>query len=428
MLTSTENELLTRVGKGTPLGEMMRRYWHPIALSEQVAEPDGTPLRTKLLGERFVVFRDTEGKVGVLDEMCMHRGVSLALGRNEEGGLRCVYHGWKFAVDGTILETPNHADCRYRERMKAPAYPVVEQSGLIWTYIGPQENVPPFREFVYDTVPATNRAVNRANVPASWLPLWEGGLDSSHVAILHTNMVRPNWVAKAKAKAEKGEVPPLEAISFDHLAPGFEIEDTWFGYHYCAFRDVPGKPDMLHARLVPAIMPYGRIIPKGTRAGGFCFEVPLDDFETSIIHVSYDLDNAVDGEAMKVMLGYNHKDYNPETYTFEMNWDDRLGQDRASMATNWTGYRGIEVEDIAMSSSVPQDWNRSKEHLVASDVAVVKMRRMVLAAIEEFQRSGKVPAGDIADMVPVRACDTLMPREADWQALASGNRELVPAK
>jgi nitrite reductase/ring-hydroxylating ferredoxin subunit len=154
-----DNDLLMHVGAGTPFGDMLRRYWHPIAMSSQVAEPDGPPLRTKLLGEPFVVFRDTQGRVGVLDEYCMHRGASLALGRNEEGGLRCIYHGWKFDVDGAILETPNHADCRFRENTKAPAYPVREQSGLVWAYIGPKELEPPFRSFEFDTVPEANRVL-----------------------------------------------------------------------------------------------------------------------------------------------------------------------------------------------------------------------------------------------------------------------------
>jgi phthalate 4,5-dioxygenase len=427
MLSHKDSETLTRVGKGTPLGEMMRRYWHPIALSEQVAEPDGTPLRTKLLGERFVVFRDTEGKVGVLDEMCMHRGVSLALGRNEEGGLRCVYHGWKFAVDGTILETPNHADCRYRERMKAPAYPVVEQSGLIWTYIGPVELQPPFRNFEYDIVDPSYRHVTRQNVKANWLPLWEGGLDSSHVAILHTNFIRHSW--KAERAGEEAE-----AASWDSLAPTYELESTYFGYHYCAFREIPGKDGVIrNARLVPAMMPYMRIIPGavGVSAGAehsVAFEVPLDDFETATYIVRYARDHAIDIPMRMEAAQYNGKFFDKKTYDVTLDWSNRLGQDRSRMDRSWTGIDGLGMEDYSMSMSLGDDWDRTKEHLVTSDLAVVRMRKMVLEAVEAVQNGGSPPAVDIADMTGIIGYDRNIAPDDKWQNYAPGHQLAVAAE
>ena len=147
MLTHEENETLCRVGPKTRMGQVMRRYWHPVALSEQLPHPDCAPRRVSLLGERLVAFRDTEGRVGVFNELCMHRGASLALGRVENNGIRCLYHGWKFGVDGTIQETPNHSDGRFRDRLKAPCFPVREEGGLIWAYIGEKKKVPPFRRF-----------------------------------------------------------------------------------------------------------------------------------------------------------------------------------------------------------------------------------------------------------------------------------------
>ena len=149
MLTREDNTLICRVGPGTPMGAVMRRYWHPVCTSAQLPAPDCAPLRVRLLGEDFVAFRDTGGRVGVLDELCMHRGASLALGRVEEGGLRCLYHGWKFSVDGALLETPNHNDPKYRERMKAPAYPVREAGGLVWAYLGPKDREPGFAPYAF---------------------------------------------------------------------------------------------------------------------------------------------------------------------------------------------------------------------------------------------------------------------------------------
>ena len=278
MVTAAQNETLVRVGPGTDMGEYMRRYWHPVATSAQLPAPDCNPLRTKLLGERFVVFRDTNGKVGMLDELCMHRGASLALGRVEEGGITCLYHGWKFAVDGTILETPNNADCRYRERMKAPAYDVVENCGLIWAYIGPAEHKPPFRTFAADQVPAENRYVLRIDIKANYLQLWEGGLDSSHVSILHTNQARTSWGESRGIEADVNKWTPM-----DDPAPVFLAEDTPFGYHYSATRKLPPgrtNDELRNVRVTPAIFPTGRII-RGPVSDFLVWETPADDSSTS---------------------------------------------------------------------------------------------------------------------------------------------------
>ena len=192
------------------MGQVMRRYWHPIAVSEQLPKPDCDPLRVTLLGQNFVAFRDTEGRVGVLNELCMHRGASLALGRTENNGIRCLYHGWKFGVDGTIQETPNHADPRVRERMKAPCYPVREEGGMIWTYIGDKKKVPPFRRFSFMDAKPINRTVICVNVGCNYLQLWEGGVDSSHVGVLHSNVARPGWMDEDFVRGKDAEkIPPI---------------------------------------------------------------------------------------------------------------------------------------------------------------------------------------------------------------------------
>ena len=196
MLSREENELVTRVGPGTPLGNVMRRYWVPVCTSAQLPHPDCAPLRLSVLGEQFVAFRDTNGQVGFFDELCMHRRASLALARVEESGIRCLYHGWKFAVDGTVLETPNHPDPRLKTRLKAPAYPVREAGGLIWAYLGPTEKEPPFARYRFMEAPADKRCVIRINVCVNYLQLWEGGADSSHVGILHSDAARPGWIDK----------------------------------------------------------------------------------------------------------------------------------------------------------------------------------------------------------------------------------------
>jgi len=437
-MLKADGDLLTHVGAGTPLGDVLRRYWQPIALSSQVAEPDGTPLRTKLLGEHFVVFRDTRGRVGVLDEYCMHRGVSLALGRNEEGGLRCIYHGWKFAVDGTILETPNHADCRFRDHMKAPAYPVREQSGLIWAYIGPKELQPPFRSFEYDTVPEANRAAFRCNRNAKWLPLMEGGLDSSHIGILHTNGNRPSWGAKQRGETD------IQASVWDSLAPSYEIEDTDFGYHYCAFREIPGVEGRRHARLTPAILPYTRMISYGdvsppssvaaTREGGqkyleggrnFSMEVPMDDHETATYVIAYSTVRPMDYDQVNHLIGFDDPQIDPVTREWKLDWGNRLGQDRSIMKTNWTGALGGRREDFMTAVSMGDDWDCSKQHVVTADLAVVRFRQRILEAIRRF-RDGEAPPGvNIADMTNVSTYDCVVSVGQHLTDLAPAHRRIA---
>ena len=204
MLSAAENELLTRVGRGTPMGGMMRRYWLPVCTSAQLPRPDGPPLRLPLLGESYVAFRDTSGKVGLLEEFCMHRRASLWLGRVEDNGIRCLYHGWKFGADGTVQETPNHCDDRLKARW-APAFPTREAGGLVWAYVGPKENQPPFQRYEFFEGPEENRCVFRINTPANYLQLYEGGTDSSHVGILHCNLANPEWKNKASFVPEAAD-------------------------------------------------------------------------------------------------------------------------------------------------------------------------------------------------------------------------------
>jgi phenylpropionate dioxygenase-like ring-hydroxylating dioxygenase large terminal subunit len=418
------NDVLTQVGPGTPLGDLMRRYWHPIALSSQV-EPDGAPLRTKLLGERFVVFRDTHGSAGVLDEFCMHRGASLALGRNEEGGLRCLYHGWKFSVDGAILETPNHADRHFCERMRAPSFPVHEQSGLIWTYIGPKELRPPFRRFGFDTVPTSNRAVCRANNKASWLPLFENGFDSSHVPILH-GMAFQHGLLGARTRKNERVAPGAPDRKWSQLAPSYVCEDASFGFHYCALRTIgEGK---YNARINAAILPEIRIVP--TRTGSatlMCYmEVPMDDLETATYVMAYSPSERQDTEDLMVFLGYDPPLYDRETCNMNLEWSDRLGQDRSKMRQSWTGVPGIEVEDFVVSVS-QAGWDRSKEHLVIADRGVLRLRQMILDAIEQVRAGEPPPAVDRADMTDVIGCDVDMSESDAWIDFATGNRGVGPA-
>jgi len=256
MISGRDNEILTRVGPDTPMGRTMRRYWLPVCTSAQLPEPDSRPLRVALLGEAFVAFRDSRGRVGLLDEFCMHRRASLALGRVEKNGIRCLYHGWKFGVDGAIQETPNHPDPRLREGLRAPAYPVREAGGLVWAYIGPKDKEPPFQRFAFMVGPEANRVVLRINTAANWLQLYEGGTDSSHVGILHSNRANPGWLTDSFVRSGEDYNPGALAVADN--APVLDVEATEYGYHYVAKRRGPPRPDGAKTwsiRVTPVIFP-----------------------------------------------------------------------------------------------------------------------------------------------------------------------------
>ncbi|MEQ9692236.1 MAG: Rieske 2Fe-2S domain-containing protein, partial [Bauldia litoralis] len=337
MLTQEENEALCRVGRDTPMGKVMRRYWHPIASSDQLPAPDCAPLRMQLLGERLVVFRDSDGRVGVLQENCMHRGASLSLGRVEEGGLRCLYHGWKFAVDGTILDTPNNPDPRFRERLRQPCFPAREEGGMIWTVVGARRGEePPFRRFSFMDAAPEHRLVLRFNVNCNYLQLWEGGADSSHVGILHSEAARPGWLDKQVKRDQRAGNPANLAVPDN--APTFEIEDTDYGFHYAAMRRAPnadGAMETCNIRVVPLILPTIRIIP-APNAFYTVFETPDDDYRTSTFIVIHGYSPPNREEILELLGVSDPAIYDRESGNLLVGGDNAFGQQRPAMQQSWT--------------------------------------------------------------------------------------------
>jgi phthalate 4,5-dioxygenase len=421
VLTAAENQRLTEVGPGTPMGNLARRFWAPVCTSAQLPEPDCPPLRTELLGEWFVVFRDSDGRPGMLDDGCMHRGVSLALGRVEEGGIRCLYHGWKFSVDGTILDTPNHCSEKFRLRMKAPAYPVREAGGLIWAYIGPKSKEPPFPEYGFMNGPDRNRAVIRFNIKASYLQQFEGGIDSSHVGILHSNQANPTWMTGEFTRVDAADNPGALAVADN--APVLEFEDTPFGFHYVAKRrGIPsqdGSPT--HSiRVTPAFLPFGRVIPS-PEFQYYNFEIPANDGATSTFIVVHG-DSPVDRDRILEILGLDDPQVlDPESCELRLSWSNKFGQNRSAMEDSWSGLRGITAEDSTLALSMGPIVDRTKEHVVAADSAILHLRALLLESIDRNER-GEEPLGLIQDYSQMQSLvDTTIAHGEAWQSYVSGN-------
>src|SRR5262249_31670829 len=382
MMKREDNERICRVGPGTAMGALFRRFWLPICTADRLPHPGCAPLAERLLGQDLVVFRGKDGKIGVLDEFCIHRGASLALGRVEDCGVRCLYHGWKFGTDGTVLDIMNLPAERRPPKLKAQAYPVVEESGIVWTYLGPKEKQPAFQRYAFMDLPDSHRVTMRWNTNANWVQMTEGGLDSSHVSILHTNAARPGWAGKCEKLVG----------AMDDTGPTLEIEDTEFGYHYAAFRKGrSGGPD--NVRIVPFIMPSGRIIPGGELLGNnstFLFDIPIDDEHTATYSVRYS-DQPVSRDSRLRETGFDDPAlYSHQTQNVLFTRADFHRQRRDQMDENWSGFRGISTEDTIIAISMGPICDRSREHLIASDLAVVRFRSRLLDSLKRMD-SGEDP-------------------------------------
>src|SRR5437763_2750135 len=228
MLLKEDNELLTRTGPDTPMGRLMRRFWMPGLLSHELPDADCPPVRVTLLGEDLVAFRDSNGTVGLVDRHCPHRGASLFFGRNEESGLRCVYHGWKYDVGGNCVEMPSEpAESSFKHKIKIAAYPCLERGGVVWTYLGPPELQPGLPELEWSAVPEPQRFASKRHQECNWLQAMEGGIDSSHISFLHGG--QPPSKRNQPGRANDALNSPGYEYRRRDTSPRFEVVDTDYG-------------------------------------------------------------------------------------------------------------------------------------------------------------------------------------------------------
>ena len=409
MLSAEENQMLTRVTAGTPMGELMRRFWIPALLAEEVAERDGKPARVLLLGERLVAFRDTEGRVGLLEEQCPHRRASLALGANECGGLRCLYHGWKFDVNGNCLDTPAEpANSTLKTRVRAVSYPTVERGGVIWAYMGPQDYVPPFPDFEWLNMPPGHCEAFKVQEDCNYAQAVEGTIDTAHAGILHRNV---RWHDESKLPHER------------FLQASLDVEVTKYGMRYAGLRPMPDGGT--HARVTIIPLPFYSIIPpdnsdpiRSTRRLANAF-VPRDDTSTWHLQWFYDATRPVD-RAFRIKEGGLQLD---DDYRKKVSVDTWYNQDRQMMKEkSFSGLTGILVQDHAVVETQGRIADRSVEDLGMTDAAVVAWRRILLRAARALADSGTAPAAAVDSAIPWReivSAEVVLPEGKDW-------KELVP--
>ncbi|MGP0089799.1 MAG: Rieske 2Fe-2S domain-containing protein [Xanthobacteraceae bacterium] len=416
MLRHEENMALTQVGPGTPMGRFMRRYWLPAAKLEQFPEAGGAPVRVRLLGEALVAFRDPGGKPGLLGEFCPHRGASLAYGRNEEGGLRCLYHGWKMGCVGLVLESPPEPAARtFAKKLAHPSYPVREAGGLLWTYMGPRELEPPFPKFPWLDLPESHLLVVKMHQATNYLQGVEGDLDPAHPNYLHRDFELGDHASWSGAGWRS-----IAALMSDG-SPAIECEETPYLMRVGAIRTT-NDPDLKYVRSTEWIAPFYCYIATGPHESRlFKAWHPIDDYSCYTFYIHFDPDRPLDVEA--IYANWGHRTSPPDYKTVHTLENMHL-QDRERMKRgNFSGVLGASIQDRAVQESMGPLYDRTKEHLGTSDKAVIFYRRLLLKKLEEMDEGKPLPAHDPSLDFNHRAGSFNMPANLPWQEVVKWQEE-----
>jgi nitrite reductase/ring-hydroxylating ferredoxin subunit len=419
-LTRDQQEFLVRVGPQTPMGELLRRYWVPVLLADELPEPDCPPVRVRILGEDLIAFRDTDGRIGLVDEFCPHRGVSFYFGRNEECGLRCSYHGWKFDVDGKCVDMPSEPEeSAFRNKVQITAYPCVERGDLVFAYLGPPEHRPAPPEIEWLTVPASYRCVHKRMQYTNWVQALEGGIDSSHVSVLHRYDLdgdRLHLHSKGSAYL-KGDTRPK-----------FEVAETEWGLSIGARRNADAEH--YYWRITPFIMPWYTIIPPYADhpTGGHAF-VPIDDENCWVFSMYYSPDKPIPDE-LRTSLHNGSGNFSaniPGTFIPRANRTNDYLIDRKAQKEKKTfsGVMGIGTQDQAVQESMGPIQDRTRERLGTSDSGVIAARARLMNAAVALRDQGTAPPALEPEQQRVRSTSIVLPRSVPF---AEGAREAMAAR
>ena len=398
------------------MGKLMRQHWLPACMIEEVAERDCTPLRVRLLGENLVVFRDSDGRVGVLDEKCPHRGASLAFGRNEECGLRCLYHGWKFNVSGHAVDMSSEpVDAKLRTTMKTRAYPVEEAGGLVWIWMGDPEKVEPFDRPNWATVPTSKISIVKMHGACNWAQVLEGSIDSAHSSSLHSSDMPTATEVKGSTATETAWLRPSNDKS-----PRIEVQKTTFGFRYVAIRKPIFDSDKNdYVRMTLFVAPFTVHIPSNDQYHLSQMLVPIDNENMMFYWIAWHPEKGISQDAWRRFCGAEiGKDVEPITFKKARNLENDYLQDRAKMkAGDFTGIYGIPTQDMAMWESMGAIANRGDDRLGSSDKAIFTFRTQMYRAAKAVQ-NGSPAIGTTNPRVPhakLMSFEGMVPKGADWR-------------
>jgi phenylpropionate dioxygenase-like ring-hydroxylating dioxygenase large terminal subunit len=421
MLSQADNEFLTRSGPGTPMGELLRRFWMPALLSEELPERDGPPKKIRILGEDLLAFRATDGRVGIVEPHCPHRGAGLYYGRNEECGLRCAFHGWKFDVDGNCLDQPNLPDKnKYPAGVKAKAYKTIERGGLVFVYMGERAVPPPLPEI--DAIMIDNpddRNIALTHRECNWLQAVEGDIDTSHLGFLHAGHI------------DATKMDPNDAATYSVLnkSPAINVSEMPFGTMYSAQRAAMAGHE--HHRFASFIFPFWVVYPSDRMERNLSANawVPINDEHTMIFNIDLQRANGrfkslryADGSIIPGLA--RPLEYLPRTTDWMGRWrpvknrsnDHGLDREMQRRGESYTGIVGIPLQDQAIQETMDTIIDRTQEHLASSDRMVMLTRRVLLNAVKDYEDTGKLPAvlDDPSLCRKARGGDVISPAGTDW--------------
>lgn len=406
MTSKRDSQELTRVGPGTVMGDLMRQYWIPAAQSDELVA-DGDPVRLVLLGEKLIAFRDSNGKVGVMDHRCPHRCASLFFGRNEEGGIRCVYHGWKFDVDGACVDLPSEpADSAFKDKISLKAYPVREKAGVVWAFMGPVEMMGGLPEQEWMEVPDDHIYQSRWYQESNYAQAVEGEIDSAHVSFLHSKLDNdaPNKAALTGA------------FFAEDTAPKWKVTESDFGMTLGARRRVDGG--RYYWRMNQWLYPfYTMIAPTPGESRTVRMWVPADDGHCNIICITYRNDHAVSEQELHNWStgAVAHAALIPGTLTPAANSSNNYNIDRDFQRTeSFTGIAGIRAQDAAMTESAGAIVDRSLEHLGTSDTAIIKMRRLLIDGARDLEKGVEPLAARDGSLYRIRSDSVIIDEDVDF--------------
>jgi len=368
-----------------------------------------------VFGEDLVVFRDTKGRVGVMDEYCPHRRVSLVFGRNEDCGLRCLYHGWKMDVEGNVLEMVSEpAASGMAQKVKHLAYPVKEWGGFVWAYMGPKETQPEFEPPAWAPTADAKVTIAKALIPCNWAQILEGAIDSAHSSSLHSSDMVPARVEGAEATDTNWLRPSTDK------APRMQVERGSYGFRYAAIRrPIKNAAANDYIRSTVFVAPSTALIPPNNLYNVANINVPMDDTNTAFYFIAWGHpDQTPDTDTWRKFLGQQLGPDLDANYAPLRNRENKFWQDRAAMkAGNFTGITGFPNQDIAMWVTMGPIADRTHERLGASDMAVVEFRKQMLEAVRAFQ-AGEAAIGTGAARIPasIVAFQAIVPKTTDWRA------------
>ncbi|HEY3633159.1 MAG TPA: Rieske 2Fe-2S domain-containing protein [Jatrophihabitantaceae bacterium] len=406
MLRQELNELLTQTGPGTPMGELFRQYWIPALLAEELPENGCPPVRVKLLSERMVAIRDSEGRYGLLDEFCAHRGASLWFGNNEDGGLRCAYHGWKYDVTGQCLDVPSEPEnSTFSNKVQLTAYPLIKVGDILWTHLGDPARRPAPPEFEFVHVPSEQTYTSKRWQECNWLQALEGGIDSSHVSWLHSAGLRNDPLFKGSKGNE---------YNLADMRPFFEVVDSEGGLFVGVRRNA--EAGQYYWRITPWVMPsFTMVPPRADHPVHGHLWVPIDDENCWVYTFDYAATRALTPDELQAMKdGHGvHNEYEPGTYRPLQNRDNDYLMDRDAQrrGDTFSGIKGIAMQDASLQESMGPIVDRTKERLVSADSGIIKARRKLMRAALALRDEGVAPPGVDPAHHRVRSAAIVLPQQ-----------------